>query len=392
MAAEPAADTTWLKLCPDAVLRRADGAWVVTNPRTHTHVELDATAMKVVAEHGDGATVAEWAAALNGAQGFDRSAFDFTYGLWSDPSRFASRQGNAAAGADLVALLHRQWMLCANDGGDYKQFLAALDSILDRNHLGTFHQRTGQHLAVVLRLRDKWRWWHDSKFTPDGLQLKPGPYKWIQETFFDRYFAAEPVKGTRVLDFACGNGYYARKFAALGASVLGTDTDANLIRMAEANNRGDCRFTAPADPKASLDAIRAMEAASFDRVYMSDIVLLLDGDESETGALATMKALAHVLRPGGRLHMCEPNPIFWLGCRLGTAEAPMVVASEYRSPVYSVAPTLDRVMATMAKAGFALVEFRHPGGEAVPAEAAALRAFTRDFPTWDFLTFERRPV
>jgi SAM-dependent methyltransferase len=390
MASAQAAEAITLRLCPDALLRRAGSAWVATNPRTHTHVELDAAAMAAVIGHGDGASAETWHGALAAAQGFDRSAFDFTYGLWSDPSRFAARQGAPVAGADLVALLHRHWILCAADGCDYAAYQAGLGSILDRDHLGTFHERIGQHLTVGLRLRDKWRWWHDSKFTPDGKSLRPGPYKWIQETFFDRHFASQPVAGTRVLDFACGNGYYARKFASLGASVLGIDTDANLIRMAEANDAGGCRFLAPADPKAGLAALAAMDAASFDRVYMSDIVLLL-GDDAETGIAATMRALARLLRPGGRLHMCEPNPVFWLGCRLGDDEAPMVVAAEYRRPVYTVAPTLDGVMGIMAAAGFALIEFIHPDGAAVPAEAAALAAFARDFPLWDFLTFERRP-
>ncbi|MGY3616573.1 hypothetical protein [Bradyrhizobium sp. USDA 10063] len=100
--------------------------------------------------------------------------------------------------------------------------------------------------------------------------------------------------------------------------------------------------------------------------------------------------MARLLRPGGKLHLFEPNPMFWLGCRLGSSSDPMLVVSEYREQLYTVAPTLDRVMEVMGGCGFVLTEYAHPPGDHIPEDEVALRAFARRFPLWDFLTFERR--
>ncbi|MGY3616572.1 class I SAM-dependent methyltransferase [Bradyrhizobium sp. USDA 10063] len=264
-----------LRLCPDALLRPAEGGWVATNPRTHTHVGLSPAAVAVVGMLAEGASADRWRDDLAEVEGVDRTGFDFCYGLWSDPSRLTDPATTVQQGGSLLDLLHRRWILCADDQRDYRAYLAPLTSVLDRSHLGTFHQLIGQHLALTLRLRDTWRWWHDSKFTSDGMALKAGPYKWVQEPFFDAYFADQSVAGERLLDFACGNGFYSRKFAAMGAVVLGIDTQPELIRIAETNAAGTCQFLHPVDPQASLAALLDLEASRFDRVYMSDILLLL---------------------------------------------------------------------------------------------------------------------
>ncbi|MET4371919.1 SAM-dependent methyltransferase [Bradyrhizobium sp. LB12.1] len=379
-----------LRLCPDAVLRHAEGGWIATNPRTHTHVGLSPAAAAVVGMLAGGASTDHWRDDLAEVTGVDRTGFDFRYGLWSDPSCLADPAA-VQQGMPLLDLLHRRWILCADDQRDYRDYLAPLTSILDRSHLGTFHQLVGQHLALNLRLRDTWRWWHDSKFTSDGLALKAGPYKWVQAPFFDAYFAGQSVAGERLLDFACGNGFYSRKFAAMGAVVLGIDTEAELIRLAETNAAGTCQFLRPADPQASLAALLDLEPGKFDRIYMSDILLLLlePGGDAEP-AHAVISALARLLRPGGKLHLFEPNAVFWLGCRLGDAQDPMLVVSEYREQLYTVAPTLDRVMEVVGRCGLVLTEYAHPPGDHIPEDQTALRAFAHRYPLWDFLTFERR--
>ena len=68
-----------------------------------------------------------------------------------------------------------------------------------------------------------------------------------------------------------------------------------------------------------------------------------------------------LLRAGGSFCAMEPNPSYWLAGRYGDPAQPYAVVTEYRNPVFNVAPTLDRLLPVMAQAGFALKDLRHPG-------------------------------
>src|SRR3989344_7663868 len=46
------------------------------------------------------------------------------------------------------------------------------------------------------------------------------------------------VKGKKILDVACGTGYFSKKLAELGASVTGTDVSPELIAKAKQNLLG----------------------------------------------------------------------------------------------------------------------------------------------------------
>lgn len=379
-----------VKLCGDVLLHAVEGRWIASNPRTHSHVELSDEAMAAIARLASGAAAGQWTGDLAHVEGWDRTGLELGHGLWSDPTRLVPRVGEARSGTALLDLLRRRWILCAEDASDYETFLAPHASLLDHDHLGTFHQIVGQHLILTLRTRKKWKWWHETKFAADGKTLRPGPYKWVQEPFFDSYFARQPVAGERILDFACGNGYYARKFAAAGARVIGVDTEAELIDLARSNDDGRCEFVCPESPEAGLAFLNGLPANSFDRVYMSDILLLLLEPSSDASAAeAVMSALSRLLRPHGKLHLFEPNPVFWLGSRIADPRRPMVVVPEYRNQLYNVAPTLDRVMDVMGRCDLRMAEFIHPPGDGIPAEQKSLKQFASCFPLWDFITFER---
>jgi SAM-dependent methyltransferase len=277
------------------------------------------------------------------------------------------------------------------DGSDYDAFLAPLRSVLDRAHLGTFHERVGQYQALELRLRENWRWWHDQKFTADGLAVKPGPYRSVQGTFWERYYGAQAMNGRTVLDFACGNGYYSAKFAALGARVIGIDTNAELIGLAQRNFGGRATFHAPATNDESLAILRSLPAESVDLIYMSDVMLILV-EEAARGALreelrALLAEFRRLLAPGGRVEMMEPNSHFWLGGIYGDPARPYTIVPEYRERIFNVAPSIDQYVAAMAEAGFGLVQLLHPALEAETDADPALRARATAFPLWDFMTF-----
>lgn len=384
------------RLSPDTLIHRRDGATIASNPRTRTHVELANDALAPLLALADGAGEEVWGEALASARGWDRTRFDVSGGLWSDQTGIGPRaRDEAVAGAALFALLRRRMLVHRADRADYDAFLAPLGSALDRAHLGTFHQRVGQYQALELRLRENWRWWHDQKFTADGTAVKPGPYRAVQGAFWDAYYGGRSLRGASVLDFACGNGYYSAKFAALGARVTGIDTNAELIALARRNFGARATFHQPATNEESLAILRALPDASFDLIYMSDVMLILV-EEAERGAdggalRALLAEFRRLLKPAGRLEMMEPNSHFWLGGIYGDPERPYAVVPEYRERVYNVAPTIDQYMRVMAEAGLALVQLLHPAlGESEEADAR-LRGRAAAFPLWDFMTFVPLP-
>lgn len=380
------------RLSPDALIQRRDGATIASNPRARTHVELTGEALARALELADGADDALWIAALADARGWDRTRFNAAAGLWSDHTGIGPRaQAEPLHGEALFALLRKRMLVHRADRTDYDAFLAPLSSVLDRAHLGTFHERVGQYQALELRLRENWRWWHDQKFSADGLSVKPGPYRAVQGTFWDRYYGARSLDGRTVLDFACGNGYYSAKFAALGARVIGIDTNAELIALARRNFGEHAEFHGPATNAESLAILRSIPDASVDLIYMSDVMLILV-EEADRGRLgedlrALLAEFRRLVAAGGRIEMMEPSSPFWLGGIYGDPERPYTIVPEYRERVFNVAPTLDRYVAVMAEAGFGLVQLLNPG---LPAECeadGALRARAAAFPLWDFMTF-----
>jgi SAM-dependent methyltransferase len=371
---------------------RRGGATIVSNPRTRTHAELEDAAIAPLLALADGAPEADWAARLAGAGGWDRTRLAVAEGLWSDQTGLGPRQADAPLrGSELLGLLRRRMLVHRADGADYDAYLAPLRSVLDRAHLGTFHERVGQVQALELRLDEKWRWWHDQKFRPDGLAVKPGPYKFVQETFFDAYYGGRPLRGRTVLDFACGNGYYANKFAALGATVTGIDTDRHLIELAIRNHGDRARFHRPASNDESFAILAALEPASVDLIYMSDVMLILVEEALRGAGKPDLDRLLGLFRrllaPDGRIEMMEPNAAFWLGGIYGDPARPYVVVPEYRERLFNVAPTLDQYVAVFAEHGFGLVQLLHPPVPPEHANDPSLRGRTAGFPLWDFMTF-----
>ncbi len=104
--------------------------------------------------------------------------------------------------------------------------------------------------------------------------------------------------GDRVLDLACGQGFFARAYLEAGAVVTGTDISAELIALAKTNA-----------PKATYHEARSDKLTfakdnSYDKV---SIVLALDNiRELEQ----TLEECARVLVPSGQLYIVINHPAF----------------------------------------------------------------------------------
>jgi ubiquinone/menaquinone biosynthesis C-methylase UbiE len=113
------------------------------------------------------------------------------------------------------------------------------------------------------------------------------------------------VKGQRVLDLACGNGYLSRKLARSGARVTGVDASAPIIALARA--REDQEPLGVAYHVADATRMDMLEDGTFD-VVMSNMALM-DMPDAE----GVLRETARVLREDGRLVASLPHPCFAVG-------------------------------------------------------------------------------
>lgn len=115
--------------------------------------------------------------------------------------------------------------------------------------------------------------------------------------------AADLFRGADVLDFGCATGWLSLALANLGCNVVGVDIAPAAIRLAQTwcaqrgvRVGGAVRFHA-------YDGHRLPLADS-----SVDRVVCFDAFHHVKDQAATLKELARVLRPGGRIAMLEPGP------------------------------------------------------------------------------------
>ena len=123
--------------------------------------------------------------------------------------------------------------------------------------------------------------------------------KWLLfRHFVERYTLTEmlgDLRGRTLLDFACGEGVYARQFKRMGAAgVTGVDVSIEMVRLAEAQERADpigCRYV-------------CADAAAFTPDEPADVVTaiyLLNYARTRAELDRFCRACHRALRPGGRL-------------------------------------------------------------------------------------------
>ena len=107
----------------------------------------------------------------------------------------------------------------------------------------------------------------------------------------------DPKPGQKILDIACGQGYFSRVLAKNGAQVTGCDISAELIDIAKKNSPKEIiYFVAPAD--------KIVTDEKFDTAV---IVLAIQNIEDMRAAFIES---ARLLKTGGRLVMVMNHPIF----------------------------------------------------------------------------------
>ena len=176
------------------------------------------------------------------------------------------------------------------------------------------------------------------------------------------------VKGTRILDMACGDGFYTRLLKKAGAkTVTGVDISAKMIDLAEENERNQplgCTY------------IRA-DASTFVPAEPVDILVaayLLNYAKTREELVRLCRACRRCLLPGGRF--------------LGVNDSPFIQPTEpedyikygfYRTWEKTLPDEGDPILYTFPAAdgtNFSFTNYYHSAGT---YEAAFLEAGFRDF-------------
>lgn len=105
-------------------------------------------------------------------------------------------------------------------------------------------------------------------------------------------------KGERVVDVACGQGFFTRALAEAGATVVGADVSPELIELARKKNARIPYHVAPSH------AMKVLGDASADKAAL---VLAIQNIEDVRGTFAEC---ARILRSGGRLFVAMNHPAF----------------------------------------------------------------------------------
>ncbi len=119
----------------------------------------------------------------------------------------------------------------------------------------------------------------------------------------ERLLAIEP--GEHVLELACGNGQFARRLAALGASVLACDVSENMIRQARQRPSPHADRIAYQVVDATDEArLVALGERRFDAVVCN--MALMDIPVIDP----LLRGVARVLKPNGRFVFTQCHPCF----------------------------------------------------------------------------------
>jgi|GEM_PF-304453 len=128
-----------------------------------------------------------------------------------------------------------------------------------------------------------------------------------------------PLDGTRVLDAACGDGFYTARLVESGADAVGVDASPEMVARARERFDGDGRGDAEREERGDADdggspEVPIREADLTDGLpgfddEAFDLVLCQLALEHVADWPAVFEAFARVVRPGGRVVVSTSHPV-----------------------------------------------------------------------------------
>jgi ubiquinone/menaquinone biosynthesis C-methylase UbiE len=178
---------------------------------------------------------------------------------------------------------------------------------------------------------------------------------------------AGDVAGKRVLDAGCGNGCWSRRLAGRAKSVVGVDSSAALIKIAQAKDNPDNVRYEVRDLTGEL----GFEDGSFDLILSSMVLHYIPSIES------AISQLSRLLADSGEAVICVQHPMYQYHYRAQALAGkhspvfPHTVSYFEHAPITQVTlfgkmevPTYNRTVedyvTTFTRHGFVLTELREP--------------------------------
>lgn len=131
----------------------------------------------------------------------------------------------------------------------------------------------------------------------DDLLAKEGTFQ--KDVILPGILAMMQVRpGQKILDIACGTGFFTRAFARAGANVVGCDISKELVDLARRDSPALTFKVTPAE-KLGIFAEASFDAAT--------IIMAIQNIQKYQRAIVEA---ARVLRPGGKLYIVMTHPAF----------------------------------------------------------------------------------
>jgi ubiquinone/menaquinone biosynthesis C-methylase UbiE len=132
----------------------------------------------------------------------------------------------------------------------------------------------------------------------DNLLKKENTYQ--TEVVLPKLLKMMNIKSSdNILDLACGQGFFAREFAKIGARVTGVDISKELIKIAQEQNKQNINYVV-----SSADNLIFLKDKSIDKIT---IILALQNINNLSGVI---KECYRVLKMKGKLFIVLNHPAF----------------------------------------------------------------------------------
>jgi SAM-dependent methyltransferase len=373
------------------------GKWIISNVFTHNIIAVTEKTLELLEIINQTKTEDEIIKKFLNTNFiiWDIEIFSNYEGLFADPTRIIRNNNEwpnfiSLEIKEIIKILIKKNII-VRDEEKYNEIFKPKISLLDKEHLGNFHQQLGQHLLIEKRENPD-EWWVNQKFSKDLKNLNENLYKHIQESFLKLFFKQKFNEKHFVIDMGCGIGLYTKMMGENGAKILGIDPNEKYIEFAkkEKGNNVDFKISEIGE-KGNLDWI---ESNSVDFIFMSDALLFyfVSPDPSEKPILDELfSSINRILKPNGRFFSMEPHGNFFLKPWMGETERPFTIMTEYRNKKFRIVPNISEIFQAFIKGKFAIRDFKEIYvDEKFEGMNKREINFAKEFPLWWF--FELEPI